>query len=73
MARISTMVLLVVLVAVLGMSQANWYGKRHDRADFLNFLVKRDNPSRDMDPEVALAAVDQVLQLYRQRKTNSLS
>ncbi|KAL8571958.1 hypothetical protein ACOMHN_026170 [Nucella lapillus] len=74
MVRISSgamLILLVVLVSMVTISQANWYGKRSDRADFLNFLMKQESVSRGMDPEVALAAIDQVLQLYRHRKADN--
>ena len=48
-----------------------------DRSDFFSLLMQQrldSLASRDMNAEVALAAIDQIIQLYRQHRVeNSIS
>nr|AQS80529.1 NdWFamide-1 precursor [Charonia tritonis] len=74
MVRSSAVLVLLVLAAVVCTSHANWYGKRGDRADFFGLLMQQrldGLTSRDMNAEVALAAIDQIIQIYRQHRTQS--
>ncbi|KAK7094037.1 hypothetical protein V1264_007712 [Littorina saxatilis] len=74
MVRSTTVVFLLVLASVLCSTHANWYGKRGDRADFYSLLTQQRLDTigaRDMNAEVALAAIDQILQLYRQHKAEA--
>ncbi|XP_076452051.1 uncharacterized protein LOC143287713 [Babylonia areolata] len=71
MVRSSAVLVLLVLTAVVCTSHANWYGKRGDRSDFFGLLMQQrldGLASRDMNAEVALAAIDQILQSYRQHR-----
>lgn len=70
----STKALLVLVLAsiVCSSTHANWYGKRGDKADFLSLLMQHrmdSLTSRDINAEVALAAIDQIIQMFRQRRS----
>ncbi|KAL8597700.1 hypothetical protein ACOMHN_012667 [Nucella lapillus] len=72
MVRSSAFLLVLVLASVVCTSHANWYGKRGNRHDFLGLLMQQrldGLTSRDLTAEMALAAIDQILQLNRQHDT----